>query len=122
VALDRWVRDGAAPPKADRIETDAAGAAVRDEYGNARGGIRTPLVDVPVDTHSGASAGGSIACILFGSTQPLTDAELAQRYDSRAAYQQEYEAALDAAIDAGFVLAGDRGELADLARPDRIPG
>ena len=30
------------------------------------GGIRTPLVDTPVDTLSGESAGGSIVCILFG--------------------------------------------------------
>ena len=36
--LIEWVTKGTAPPKADRIETDANGEIVRDEYGNARGG------------------------------------------------------------------------------------
>ena len=50
---------------------------MRDEYGNAKGGIRTPVVDTPVDTLSGDSAGGPIVCILSGSTRPLTAEQLA---------------------------------------------
>lgn len=121
--LDRWVRTGTAPPEAPRLETDAAGKAyVRDEYGNAEGGIRTPVVDVPVDTLSGESAGGSIACILFGSTTPLTAEQLAARYPSRADYEREFRAATRAAIASGFLLADDRAEMLAEAEPDRIAG
>ena len=92
--LDHWVRTGAAPPKAPRFAIDAATKTyVRDEWGNVKGGIRTPLVDAPVDTLSGESAGGSVVCILFGSTKPLTAEQLAARYRSRADYRRQYRAA-----------------------------
>ena len=79
--LDHWVRTGAAPPKAPRFAIDAATKTyVRDEWGNVKGGIRTPLVDAPVDTLSGESAGGSVVCILFGFTKPLTAEQLSARY------------------------------------------
>ena len=55
-AVDQWVRTGEAPPEAPRLEVDETGAApafVRDEDGIVLGGIRTPLVDVPVATLTG---------------------------------------------------------------------
>ena len=86
---------GTAPPQAPRSAIDAATKTyVRDQYGNVKGGIRTPLVDTPVDTLSGESAGGSIVCILFGSTKPLTAEQLAARATGRAAdYRRQYRAA-----------------------------
>jgi hypothetical protein len=120
--LDRWVRTGVAPPKAPRFAIDPATKAfVRDQFGNVRGGIRTPLVDAPVDTLSGESAGGSVVCILFGSTKPLTAEQLQARYPSRAAYRRAYRAAARRAIAAGFVLADDRPDLMAMAQPERIP-
>jgi hypothetical protein len=120
--LDRWVRGGTPPPKAPRLAVDTATQQyVRDQLGIAKGGIRTPLVDTPVDVLSGASPGGSIACILFGSTKPLTTAQLQARYPSRADYLREYRAATQKAIAAGFVLPADRGELLSMAQPQRIP-
>ena len=120
--LNRWVATGVAPRKAARLEVNAAGKIARDEYGNAKGGIRTPLVDVPVDTLSGEAAGGSVACLLFGSTTPLTAEQLSARYDSRLDYVNEYRDATDAAIRAGFVLRADRKELLAEADPNRIGG
>ena len=87
------------------------------------GGIRTPLVDVPVDVLSGVvGPDASTICILSGSTKPLTAAQLAQRYPSRAKYVEMYEADADRAIKAGHVAAGDRKALLDDAQPDRIAG
>ena len=121
--LDHWVRTGAAPPKAPRFAIDAATKTyVRDEWGNVKGGIRTPLVDAPVDTLSGEAAGGSIVCILFGFTKPLTAEQLGARYRSRADYRRQYRAAARRAIASGFVLADDRPDLMAMAQPDRIPG
>ena len=120
--LDAWVRKGTAPPTAPRLTLDATPAFVRDDVGNTKGGIRTPLVDVPVDTLSGESGGGSVACLLFGSTKPLTADQLHARYASRQQYLDAYRKSADAAIRAGFVLAADRAELLRRAEPARIAG
>ena len=121
--LDRWIRTGVAPPKAPRFAIDAATKTyVRDEWGNVEGGIRTPPVDVPVDVLSGESAGGSVVCILFGFTKPLTPEQLSARYRSRDQYRQQYRAAAARAVASGFVLADDRPDLMTMAQPDRIPG
>jgi hypothetical protein len=120
--LNRWVRTGAAPPKGPRFAVDAqTNQYLRDTFGNVKGGIRTPLVDAPVDVLSGESAGGSVVCILFGSTRPLTAEQLQARYPSRAAYRKAYRAAARRAVASGFVLADDLPDLMAMAQPDRIP-
>ncbi len=123
--LQAWVTDGTVPPRGDRLRVNAEKTDyVRDADGIAEGGIRTPEVDVPVDVLSGlpaASSGASVACLLAGSTTPIPEAVLTERYDSRADYLAAYEAATDEAIDAGFVLPADRQAMLDDARPDRIP-
>jgi hypothetical protein len=121
--LDRWAAGGEAPPEAPRLEIDASLSEpvfVRDADGIALGGIRTPQVDVPVDVHSGAPAGGSLACTLFGSTTPLPSERLAELYASPEAYLEAYAAAADAAIDAGFVLEAEREALMADADPSRL--
>ncbi len=124
--LDTWVRDGDAPPEAPRLDVDESGDApafVRDENGVATGGVRTPVVDVPVETLSGeAIEGASIACMLFGSTTPLPEGRLAELYPSADEYLDAYTEAADAAVEAGFVLEEDREALLDDADPSLIPG
>jgi hypothetical protein len=110
--LDEWVRDGQAPPSAPRLSIDENGPAyVRDADGIVEGGIRTPLVDVPVEVLSGEPAGGSLACSLFGSTTPLPAARIAELYASPQAYLDAYAEAADATIAAGFVLEEDKDTL-----------
>lgn len=119
-ALDEWVRSGELPASAPRIEI-AAGAVVRDRDGIAVSGIRTPPVDVPVDTLSGNPGPRvDLLCLLLGSTTPLAESRLAELYSSRADYEQRYAGAVDQAIAAGFVLPEDRAALLGFARPDRI--
>jgi hypothetical protein len=124
-ALDRWVRDGTPPPKAPRLEVDTSGttpAIARDEDKIARGGIRTPLVDAPVATVSGAPGpSADLICLLLGSTTPLPADRLAQLYPSREAYLAAYRKSADAAVTAGFVLRADRDALLAAADPDAIP-
>src|SRR5262249_53673301 len=104
-ALDTWLRAGDAPPTAPLLDLTAAGTQVRDGDGIAQGGLRTPPVDVPVDVLSGVPGPNpDVICILLGSTQPLSDARLAELYPSRAAYTQEYDDAADRTIQAGYVL------------------
>ena len=117
--LVAWVEDGTAPPAADLLQVDGADYA-RDDDGIALGGIRTPLVDVPLDTLSGAPQEGAVACMLFGSTTPLAPDRVAELYASPEAYLDAYAAAADAAVEAGFALDDDRGALMDMADPSRV--
>jgi hypothetical protein len=123
--LATWAAGGPPPPSADRLEVQGTGpqaAYVLDEQGNVRGGVRTPVVDAPVDVLSGrAPAGASVICLLFGSTTPIDEARLSALYPDADAYERAYAAAADAAIAAGFVLEADRDEVIADAQPDRIP-
>jgi hypothetical protein len=80
--LDRWARGGSPPPPSPRLETDPDDhmRLLTDEAGNARGGIRTGWVDVPVAALSGlAPPGAAGICVLLGTTRVFDDAELARR-------------------------------------------
>lgn len=122
--LDAWVRDGTEPPHGTPIELTADGATVaRDADGIALGGVRLPEVEAPTEVLSGdpgPDSASSVICLLAGSSTPMTDAQLAARYPNRAAYEDEYAEASDAAVAAGFVLEGDRPLLDADAAPDRI--
>ena len=114
-ALVRWVTEGTPPPGAARIEftSDDRPAIARDEAGIAIGGVRTPAVDVPVVVLSGEAPPGTGTRLgwLVGSTTPLPAADLARRYGDEEGYRRAYEASLDQAIQAGFLLPAHREEL-----------
>ena len=117
--LAGWVADGTPPPEGERLEMtdDDEPAIARDDLGIALGGVRTPLVDVPVVVLSGDPPTGSSAeeltsgevdvCVLFGSTTALDPATLSELYRSADDYVAEFTASADAAVEAGFLLAPD---------------
>jgi hypothetical protein len=116
--LDRWVRDGRAPPVAERLDVANAGSAsfVLDETGNARGGIRTPWVDVPVAALSGLGQEGPGFAPLFGTTKTFESATLTHLYaGGREQYLEKFAQATRAAVQAGFILAADESEINALA-------
>ena len=113
-ALDAWVRDGTAPPAAPRLELDGDAFAV-DEAGNARGGIRTPHVEVPVATLSGLGNGGGPLAFLVGSTVPFPHDGLVERYGTKGAFVERFTSSAQASVDAGFVLADDLDEMVAIA-------
>ncbi len=119
--LDTWAKGGEPAPEAPRLEVDETGAApkfVLDEYGIAKGGIRTPAVTAPVATLSGSAPdGATVVCMLMGSTVPLSAEQLGRLYESKDDYLERYEAAIDQAVDAGFVLEDDRALMLEEAPP-----
>jgi len=110
----RWVDDGTPPPtpKPFALTATRPPKLVLDSHGNVVGGVRTPAVDVPVSTLSGAPAEGSNAvCGLFGSTVPFSPSNLVALYGSQAGYVAAFTTDLDKAIAAGYLLPADRAPL-----------
>ncbi|MGZ8766358.1 MAG: alpha/beta hydrolase domain-containing protein [Acidimicrobiia bacterium] len=121
--LDRWIRTGEPPPKAPRLQlTSGATPEIRrNADGIARGGVRTPPLDVPVEVLSGVPGPDpALLCLLLGSTEPLSPERLAALYPSRSVYEDRYDAATQKAIKAGFVLKADRAALQAFAIPSRV--
>ena len=123
-ALVTWVRTGTPPPVAPRLDVTSGPSphVQRDGDGIARGGIRTPPVDVPVEVLSGVPGPNpALLCLLLGSTTPLPAARIAALYPSRSVYVQRYAADSTRTIRAGFVPAADRPTLLAFADPSKVP-
>ena len=131
VALDhlwKWIDRGTLPPRAERILVDRNEASDRslmalDEYGNARGGIRNPYVDVPVKAYGVRNAGASppipnahpfVAsrtpeaqaqlCGLAGYETALTPAQLRKMYKDPKTYRARVAKRLDELTKQGWSL------------------
>jgi alpha/beta hydrolase family protein len=131
VALDhlwKWIDKGTLPPRADRIFVDRNQAndgslMALDEYGNARGGIRNPYVDVPVKAYGVRNAGASppipnahpfVAsrtpeaqaqlCGLAGYETALTPAQLKKLYKDPKTYRSRVAKRLDELTKQGWSL------------------
>jgi hypothetical protein len=118
--LETWARGRGPAPRAARL-TVQDGAFVVDDVGNARGGVRTPVVEAPTAVlRGGTDPDAPVICQLFGSTLTLDDVALRWLYSDRAAYLAAYEQATDEAIAAGFVLAEDREAVLAEARPEVV--
>jgi hypothetical protein len=118
-ALVDWVTTGKQPNRAPVLEIDPRTFAfTKDRYGNTRGGVRTPAVDVPVSVLSGDPAPGTPPiCALLGSTTPFDAATLKSLYPSAEDYLGKVNASLENAIAAGFIREKDRdGYLAEVKR------
>jgi hypothetical protein len=126
-----WTGGGAAPPKGARVELDDGDDVViaRDEHGIALGGVRNPLVDVPVATLSGDPPGGGTVedllggengiCALFGQTVPFDKAELVDRYGTADEYLEQFRASADEAVDEGYLLQAEADALIMEAEANR---
>jgi hypothetical protein len=121
VAFLDWVDHGKQPPSPELFSLSSGHppGLTLDTHGNVVGGVRTPAVDVPVSTLSGAPPqGSSELCGLFGSTVPFSAQTLTALYGSKTAYVVRYTADLDRAIAAGYVLPTDRASL--LAQAEQV--
>jgi hypothetical protein len=116
--LDAWVRTGTAPPTAARIEM-TGDTIVLDEVGNARGGLRTPWVDVPVATfHPAMEGGGStpFRCDDNGYWTPLPWSRLEQMYGSTRAYAEKVRVAVDRMVAGRWLTREDANTFMERSR------
>ena len=118
-ALFRWVADGTEPPRAQPLSTEGDDGTTiqRTELGLARGGVRTPSVDVPLSALSGeAPPGSNILCALFGSSIPFAATTLSSLYPTVDAYLEQFDSSLSDAVARGFVRSSDRERYAEETR------
>ena len=117
-ALDSWVRTGTPAPSAPRIQIGEGHPPPLhlDAHGIAKGGVRTPWVDVPVARTSGTAKSEDVLAHLFGSGEPF-DADTRSRLypGGKSEYLERFAESLDATIRAGYLLRADRAEILELA-------
>jgi hypothetical protein len=88
VNMEKWVRYGKLPPKAERIRVLGGGTPQAtfetDAFGNVLGGVRSSYVDVPIATYHGTAAAGSgptgSFCRLLGHEVPFSSKVLQELY------------------------------------------
>jgi hypothetical protein len=107
-----WVMKGVPPPKAPPIEM-VNGEVVRDEHGNAKGGIRHPYVDVPAVRYVASAPvnGMNPARRMIGLQEPLHAEKLRAMYTSRAEYLKRFNKEIDRLVSARWLLAKDGAQL-----------
>jgi hypothetical protein len=139
--LVQWIDKGTVPPRADRMLVDRNTAndgslVALDEFGNPKGGIRSPYVDVPVAKYGvpneGAvpptpntvpwvalrgEAGINQLCGLTGYQIALPDAQLQKLYGNKQAYVAKVRQRVDELTRQGWSLPVYREQiLADAAK------
>jgi hypothetical protein len=128
--LVRWVDKGVAAPHSARIVTNADGSVIsRDQYGNAEGGVRTVLLDVPVaaiNVTSGSVPQGHAEaemprCDMIGHLTPLDGAELKRLYPTHAVYVEKFDRRLKELVAGRWYLPEDANELRKEAADAPIP-
>lgn len=117
--LDLWVRKGLAPPHAEPI-TVVDGKPVVDAFGNVRGGVRSPFVDVPTSTWSGNSTGPSF-CRIAGHEKPFDATRLKQLYPTHADYVRAVKKSVQSLVTAQFLVKEDGDELIAAAKSAGVP-
>lgn len=113
--LEAWVRRGTTPPKAPVIELRGETAAT-DEFGNAKGGVRTPWVDVPTATFHATMEGGGgtpFRCDDNGYWTPFAWNRLEQLYGRTETYTARFLAAVDRLAAERWVTSLDAQKIKD---------
>lgn len=115
-ALKKWISTGKAPARAPRILTWASGVTDRtlyDPLNNGMGGIRYPMVAVPVASFGAGQYTLSGDCT--GQIVPFDEPTLSALYPSKGYYLAQYKAATDQLVKDGFLLKDDVSKLLALA-------
>lgn len=99
-----WVEDGKAPPSAEPIELTSEGQVAFDQNNTAQGGLRLPMVEVPVASFGEGRATLSEGC---PEIEPFGTEKLKRLYGTREAYLEAYRQAAWKLVQEGFLLSED---------------
>ena len=108
--LDRWVRTGEPAPRAERVAVVNGGTPQasfeNDEFGNVKGGVRNPYIDVPSATYYASSPGPAV-CRNFGRIAPFDWARLEKVYGSPQEYADKVAASVDRLVQERWLTESD---------------
>ena len=100
-----WSVEGKTPPRADYIEVNAGPprSIVFDQFGNARGGVRTPHLDVPIYRYVAPNTNvpGTL-CNQSGRQERLTDEVLRELYPNKGRYVSKFNIRLMELVREGW--------------------
>lgn len=111
--MREWIEHGKTPPSYPliemQIEEDGNATIVRDEHGNAKGGVRLPELDAPTAQHLGVAIDNTSSPLgfLYGHANPFSKEKLAELYPNAASYIEAYDKAMNAGIAAGYLIPED---------------
>ena len=110
--LVAWVMEGVAPPHASPIKI-GDGEIVRDEFGNPKGGVRSPYVDLPAVRYLPAARG------LIGLQEPIPPHRLRSLYGSKEDYLRRFNEGIDEVVAEHWLLPedGERLKAEEATRP-----
>ena len=122
-----WTDRGTLPPRAERIGVEN-GTIATDANGNARGGVRTTYVDVPVAKYSVPNSAdpkpgtrNDFYCGIAGVETPLPADRLHALYKDAAAYRTSVRQRLTELTKAGWFLPEYAEQVIGDAEKVRIP-
>jgi Alpha/beta hydrolase domain len=111
--LDAWSRKGTAPPKEERMQVVkvqngviSSSTLVLDDFGHAKGGVRSPWVDVPTATYTTTTPGPG-TCAELGHAIPFTPDRIKTLYPSAQDYSKKVNADVDALVKAHWFTESD---------------
>jgi hypothetical protein len=122
VALRRWAKTGVRAPAAPRIERvgpvpdSPRNKLSRDGDGNVIGGLRSPIIQVPVATYNGE------ACVQAGTTTPLPPGRPAQLYPTHESYVRQLLAATNGAVAKRYLVCQDAKTIMRKASASTVGG
>jgi hypothetical protein len=117
--LTRWVRDGVPAPRAERVAVENAGTpqarVVVDQYGNAKGGVRTPHLDVPVATYYTNTRGPGL-CGNLGNKKDFDWARLNAVYGTPQGYAAKVAESVDRLVRDRWLTESDGRKVTNASR------
>jgi hypothetical protein len=108
--LHFWAKDGVAPEVVD-ILCRENGSLVKDAFGNTKGGLRTPFVDVPIARY--------IACNpedpegICGKMEYFTKEEFEKRYETKENYLRLFADKTEQQVKEGWISEDDGAKMID---------
>jgi Alpha/beta hydrolase domain len=125
--LLNWVDSGTEPPTAERIQLAPDGRTiVRDEHGNAIGGVRSTYLDVPIATYGAVSTNApetppGSRCDFLGFQVDFTHEKLVGLYGTHGRYVRAVSDRLRDLVRDNLYLSRDAQETLDEAVHADVP-
>ena len=113
-----WTREGVPAPTSKKIERTPDGDSRKDAFGNTRGGIRTPFLDLPTAMYSKyctLKTDPTVQKDFWGHTEPFSSDMLKGLYGTLTRYHKLVANRTDEIIAEGYLLACERDDIIEQA-------